>query len=156
MLTSLLDSHPDISCAFDSAKGVAEAADVGVFHFHNFQWKWRKKPLIFVRRDIFWGVISELVSPHGERANEEYEFSQDTVQLRYNRRQLYTNLMAHNADLVLEYEDITDNGQEITEWSNPDLCTLLGIEDRVFTTQQKKLKKMQPKNLEALRGGTIL
>ena len=150
MMTSLLNSHPEIDCRFNSDDG-----EVGVFHFHNVRWEWLQLPMVLIERDYFDGAVSEMVSPHGERANNQYELSVRSVQTAINRRKLYTELLRRHADLVLKYEDLTNNGEEITELDCPELCDVLGVESRIFTTDFRKMEKMIPKNIGEIRARTI-
>lgn len=147
MLASFLNSHPDISCAFNSD------ADISIFHFHNVQWDWLKLPTILIERDYFDGAVSEMVSP--QRANHKYELSVYSVQVAINRRKLYTELIRPHADLVLRYEDLTNGGEEITQLDCPELCDVLGVERRLLTTDFQKLKKMIPKNIGEIRARAI-
>lgn len=149
-MTSLLDSHPEISCRFN-----ADDCDVGIFHFHNVHYEWLGLPMILIERDYFDGAVSEMVTPHGQRANYQYELTEQSVQIALNRRKLYTELLRPFADLVLSYEYLTNNGDEITELDCPELCDVLSIEHRVLTTDLQKMKKMVPKNIGELRARTI-
>lgn len=153
MLTSLIDSHPDISCRFGDSD-----ADVGVFHFHNVKWKWLDDPNIkkvLLERGIVEGSISEMVSPHGQRADGRYHLTPESVQRVAQRRRLYTELLRPYADLVLNYETITNGGEEVYEWQSDELCDLLGVSRRMLTCSMRKLLYVRPKNVEELRAGTI-
>lgn len=149
MLTSLIDSHPDISCCFNDS-----IVDVGVFHFHNLQWEWlvdSRITKVLLERDIFTGAVSEMVSPHGERANGQYVLSTQSVNLVRQRRQLHTELLRTYADFVLSYEAIT-GGREVFEWQSDKLCDLLEISRHTMVCSMRMLRKMIPGNLEELRG----
>lgn len=153
MIQSLLDSHPEISCKFGNS-----GADVPVVHFHNLRWKWLTDPnvkVILLERSYIEGAISEMVDPYGERASGRYDLSQKAVQVVARRRQLYTELLRPHADLVLQYETITES-RDVREWRCDGLCDLLGISRRILICSMRRLPRVRPKNVEELRCGTLV
>jgi hypothetical protein len=148
LLTSLLNSHPDLTCRFGD-----EAADVGVFHFHNVRWTWAHSiPMILLTRDYFEGAISELVSPQGGRVDEQFRLTPASVDRVHQRRELYTELLRPHASYVMSYEDLTDNGQEILTRELPEICEMLGVRTALLTSAVSRLPRAVPANIEELRG----
>jgi hypothetical protein len=148
MLISLLNSHPDISCCFNSTD-----ADVGVFHFHNLEWCWVNDPTIkkiLLERDIFNGAVSQMVSPHGHRANGLYTIDQRSLNIAMKRRRLYTELLRPHAGFVLKYEAIAEKGKEVFDWQSDELCDFLEIARCEMFSSMRKMRKMLPRNLEEL------
>lgn len=146
LVRSLIDSHPETSCAFGAS------ADVGVFHYPGIKWDWlTNKKVILLTRDYFNGAISDLST---NRASGIYTLPVESVRMAVEKRRRYTELLKPYADLVVSYEEMT-GGAEIGSWDCDELCDLLGVGRCTFRTKVKKREAQIPSNLEELYASTI-
>ncbi len=140
LITSLVDSHPDITCRHDM-----RICDVGHAHFDQLRWEYLQSDMIkiLITRDYEKGAISEIWQPY---RNYEYDptdvYMKRRIAFVAGQRELKTKLMMEHTDFTIDYDNLTE-GKEILEWDCPELCLLFGIKNQTFTTNFKKFPEIR-------------
>ena len=147
LVTSLVDSHPDITCRHDM-----RMCDVGHAHFDQLRWDYIQSDMIkvLITRDYRKGALSEICQTAwlecGDRVVDLTDrYLKRRVAFIAGQRELKTELMRPYADYIIDYDNLT-KGQEILEWSCPELCILFGIKKHTFTTNFKKFPEIRIKD----------
>ena len=166
MLCSMLDSHPQVNCWHEYLvegqidEDMAKLSENGKVAVGHCQWNLARKlygkypTILLYREDETRGAIGQMMLSI-PRAHGEYMLKPDTVKRVARERREHIEEMKQHADLLISYEEITDNKPtRIAPQAVSDkLCDFIGVSRwMLYTDSAKKEPPKLPKNLKDCYG----